>query len=201
MVVQPIAGAGKRRLKRASRTEEDKMKWPCLWLLFILLAFGTGFADEPAYVGGQNLAFGRVTLLAPDGWFRATPEMEKEYEAFAFIYVLKRDDPQTADAKCIVRLEKEIDDFETVRELASYYSNVEGRLTKSGWKKGSLPVNGSSLACYRITEGEMTTYLVQIPFGKSSISTYTVIPKSEAGFPKVALKLLEAFRLKEKAND
>lgn len=176
------------------------MKWPCRWLLFILLAWGTGFADEPAYIGGQTLAFGRVTLVVPDGWYRATPAMEKEYEAYAFIYVMKRDDPQNAEAKCIVRLEKEIDDFATAGQLSSYYANVEGRLTKSGWKKGSLPVNGATLACYRTTDDAMTTFLVQIPFGKSSISTYTVIPKGEAGFPKVALKLLEAFRLKEKSR-
>lgn len=174
---------------------------PSLLLILLLpFALGAGRADEPADIGGKDLAFGRVTLKAPAGWYRATPAMEKEYEAFAFIYVMKRDDPEAADAKCIVRLEKEIDDFAAARELSNYYANVEGRLTKSGWKKGTLPVNGSRLACYRITDGEMTTYLVQIPFGKSSISTYTVIPKGQAGFPKVAVKLLEAFRLKDKGR-
>jgi hypothetical protein len=167
----------------------------------ILLLMSPALAAEPEPVGGTNLEFGRVTLSAPEGWYRATPEMEKEYDAYAFIYVMKRNDPNQADAKCIVRLEKEIDDFNTVKELETYYSNVETRMTKSGWRKGSLSVGGRTLSCYRITENDMTTFLVQIPFGTSSISTYTIIPKSEAGYPKVALTMLDAFRLKTKQPD
>jgi hypothetical protein len=156
----------------------------------VVVAAGSWAAD-PQPVGGQVVELGRISVVAPDGWFRATPEMEAEFEAWAFIYVSHSDDPELAEARQIVRIEREIDDFAAPVELETYYRNVESRLTASGWRRGELEIGGRPLACYRYTDDEETTYLVQIPFGATSVTTYTVQPKVQAGFPKSALRFLE----------
>jgi len=166
----------------------------CLLLVGVTRVMGTG-VEDPVPIGGQTLTFGRISIAVPDGWFRATPAMEQEYDAYGFIYVMKRDDPEQADAKCVVRIERNVDDFASDEELTRYRAIVESRLTASGWVKGEMQVQGVQSSCYRRVEDDMTTYLIQIESSRSLVTTYTVIPKSEAGYPKVALTFLQAIRI------
>jgi hypothetical protein len=163
---------------------------------FIVLAVAWSAAGtlgaDPTSVGGTTLKIEKLTIQVPGGWFRAEPEMESAEEAFIFFY-LKSDQPDDdAEVRSMVRIEKLIDEFASGAEIPAFYAQVEKNLTASGWKKGQVRVNGKPLACYMDPNGEEeTTYLVQLPLGAVSITTYTVVPRKGAGFPKAALTFLE----------
>lgn len=163
----------------------------------LLLVCGFMPAQEPVYVGGTMIALGEsIEVAVPEGWHRGTPSMEKEAEAFVLMYTGKSFDPDTGEPHGIVQINPGIDEFEDGARLSRYYENVEKNLAKSGWTRGDLGIRGTVLACYTLEGADSTTFCIQLPFRFRSITAYVIVPKKGAGFPKYALRLLEAVSLR-----
>jgi len=181
-------------------------KRPGAALVRILSAFGAtslflavGFmpAQEPGYVGGRTIVLGEyIQVAVPEGWHRGTPSMEKEAEAFVLMYTGKDFDPKAGEPHGIIQINPGIDEFEDGAHLGRYYENVEKNLSESGWTRGDLTIGGNIRACYSLESADSTTFCIQLPFHFRSLTAYVIVPKRGAGFPKYALRLLQAISLR-----
>lgn len=175
--------------------------WNSLVMIVSLVAtFATiGFcANPPVQVGGQEVALGQVRVLVPEGdWYREDPEAEAGEEAAIFYYRGVDAPDDEALPRYMVRIEDTVDTFSSATELAAFYRRVEKNLVASGWKQGRIPFKGQVQACYINASGtDETTFLVQLPFKTKSLTTYVVVPRTGAGFPKSALPFLEAITVR-----
>jgi hypothetical protein len=164
---------------------------------FLWLTVGVVLAQEPEYVGGRTIVLGEyIQVAVPEGWHRGTPSMEKEAGAFVLMYTGKNFDPKADEPHGIIQINPGIDEFEDGAYLGRYYENVEKNLSESGWTRGDLTIGGNIQACYSLESADSTTFCIQLPFHLRSLTAYVIVPKRGAGFPKYALRLLQAISLR-----
>ena len=153
--------------------------------------------QKPIYIGGRRLSLSRnLSVQVPEGWHRADKGDEKREEAYLFMYTGKNFDPEKNIPFGYLRINFETNGFATQKERAAFEKNVENRLVNSGWSKGELSINRKNVLCLMTEDESGTTYLAMIPFGLNSISTYTMIPKKGAGFPKFSIRFLQSIEWK-----
>jgi hypothetical protein len=166
-------------------------------LLIISFAWPVLGADaEPYSVSGKPLVLGDIVLEPEQGWYRAPKSVEDEYEAQVLLYVANSGDEAKAEARYMLRFERELDRFASETEVARYLKNAEARLLRSGWSKGAIDLSGKKIDAYRRTNDESTTYLMLLPFKLATQTVYAVLPKASAGLPKSVATLLAGARLK-----
>jgi hypothetical protein len=161
------------------------------------LAFALLLAVPPTYLGGRTLRFGPALVIAiPVGWYRAAPDAEQETESFVLLYTGRSFDEEPAEPRGYVHVKRDIDELGSPEEVATFYANAAKQLTEAGWKTCEITLHDGARPCFVIDDDESTTFLVQLPFGNRSVTTYTLIPQRSASMPDYAQKLLEGISLK-----